>query len=218
MPASRLQLGMFHKASVFAPSQLVGVIVFSVPVQERAIPSWLDGLNPRLGVELGRLVLDEACPGNSESWMLGRSFSLLRILLPEVEGVLSYCDPMERRAADGTLVKPGHRGVIYKAHNGRHAGVTKPRTLVLSQDGRCASERALSKVRHDEQGAAYAQRQLIDLGAPPRKLLESGSDYIARALREGKFRRVRHPGHFCFTWWVRGQGRRGHLNGDIAVR
>ena len=36
MPAARLQLGLMHKASTAVREQLVGVVVFSVPMQERA--------------------------------------------------------------------------------------------------------------------------------------------------------------------------------------
>ncbi len=64
----------------------------ALPVQERAVPAWLDGLPPRQGVEIRRLVLLDAVPANGgESWFLGRAFRLLRALLPEVCGVLSYC-------------------------------------------------------------------------------------------------------------------------------
>lgn len=200
MPASRLQVGLWHKASAVRSESLVGVIVFSVPIQEQAIPAWLEGLSPRLGVELGRMVLDDAVPGNGESWMLGKAFRLLRRLLPEVRGVLSYCDPVERRDAGGNVIKRGHVGTSYRAFGGRYCGRSAPRTLILSTDGRCLSERALSKIRTDEQGAAYALRQLRDLGAPARRPLEDGAAYVERAIKEGGFCRVRHPGNYAFTW------------------
>jgi hypothetical protein len=202
MPASRLQIGLWHKASPARAAALAGVVVFSVPMQESAIPAWLDELHPRLGIEIGRLVLDEDVPGNGESWFLGRAFRLLRQRLPEVRGVLSYCDPVERRDADGRVTKRGHVGVVYRAHNGTYVGRSSARTLTLAADGRCISERALSKIRCDEQGAAYAMRQLSDLGAPPRRFGEDGVDYVARALREGGFQRVRHPGNLVFRWML----------------
>jgi hypothetical protein len=43
-------------------------------------------------------------------------------------------------------------------------------------------------------------RQLVDLGAPARFLFEDGASYVSRALREGSFRRVRHPGNHVFAW------------------
>lgn len=199
MPAARLQLGLMHKASAFQAETLAGVIVFSVPVQEQAVPAWL-GLPPRLGIEIGRLVLLDAVPGNGESWFLGRCFRLLRQMLPEVRGVLSYCDPLERRDAEGRVVKRGHIGTVYRAFNGCYAGRSAARTLVLAPDGRSVNERTLSKIRLGEQGAGYAVRQLQALGAPAPLPGEEGSAYVARALDDGGFRKIWHPGNLAFTW------------------
>lgn len=200
MPAAQLQVGLYAKASRFVAEELAGVLVFSVPVQEAAVPAWLDGISPRAGVEIGRLVLKDSVPANGETFMLGRAFRLLRDQMPGVEGVLSYCDPIQRTDACGNVVKRGHVGTIYKAHNARFAGTSSPRTLILGRDGRCVSQRALSKIRCSEQGADYAMRQLVDMGAPGRLPFEDGADYVRRALSEGAFRRVRHPGNFVFTW------------------
>lgn len=209
MPAAQLQLGMFAKPSAFQAEQLVGVLVFSVPVQEAAVPAWLDGLAPRLGVEIGRLVLLDCVPGNGETYMLGRAFRYLRAELPQVEGVLSYCDPVERTDAAGVVVKRGHLGTIYKAHNATFVGTSSPRTLLISRDGRCVNQRALSKIRQGEQGAEYAMRQLEGMGAPSRLPFEDGAAYVRRALDQGQFRRVRHPGNFVFTWKLRGRPQLG---------
>ena len=152
-------------------------------------------------------VLLDAVPGNGESWFLGRCFRLLRQLLPEVQGVLSYCDPLERRDAQGHVVKRGHIGTVYKAFNGRYAGRSAARTLLLSADGRSVNERTLSKIRLGEQGAGYAIRQLQALGAPAPRPGEAGPAYVARAVSEGGFRKVRHPGNLAFTWRLP----RGHV-------
>lgn len=117
--------------------------------------------------------------------------------------MLSYCDPLERRDASGRVVKRGHIGTVYRAHNGRYAGRSSARTMVLAADGRVVSERALSKIRLDEQGAGYAMRQLAALGAPPRLPHESGAAYVVRALADGGFRKLRHPGNHVFTWRLR---------------
>lgn len=202
MPAARLQLGLMHKASAWQAEALAGVVVFSVPVQERAVPAWL-GLPPRLGIEIGRLVLLDNVASNGESWFLGRAFRLLRRLLPEVRGVLSYCDPLERRDAEGRIVKRGHIGTVYRAFNGRFAGRSAARTLLLARDGRSVNERTLSKIRLGEQGAGYAVRQLQALGAPAPRPGEDGPAYVSRALAEGGFRKARHPGNLTFTWLLR---------------
>jgi hypothetical protein len=200
MPATQLAIGMYAKPSRFRAAELAGVVVFSVPIQEAAIPAWLDGLPARQGTEIGRCVLRDEVPANGETFLLGRAFRALRAALPGVKGVLSYCDPLERTDSAGNVVKRGHVGTIYRAHNGRLLGRSSPRTMVLSRDGRTVCQRALSKIRGGEQGADYATRQLVTLGAPARAPFEDGTEYVKRALREGGFRATRHPGNLVFGW------------------
>lgn len=196
-PAARLRVGMFEHQR-FRPSQLVGVAVFSVPMTQSVIPKYL-GLKPAFGVELGRFVLAEHLPGNSESWALGRAFRILRRELT-VSGVVSFCDPVARFDTGGREVKRSHTGVIYKAHNARYMGTTLPRTLQLLPNGLCASDRMLSKIRNGEQGIDYAMRQLRTAGAPGRYLGESPTEWLVRLKQERFFRPVRHPGNHAFTW------------------
>lgn len=148
------------------------------------------------GVELGRLVLDDAVPGNGETWFLARAFKLVRQAL-EIEGIVSFCDPVRRVATAGREVKRSHTGVIYRSHNAKLAGRTLPRTQLLMPKGLCASDRALSKIRNEE---VYAMRQLLDAGARRRFLGESSAEWIRRLRHEGFLRAVRHPGNFAFTW------------------
>lgn len=200
--ASRLQVGLWHKASPFQAAQLAGVIAFSVPIQNSVIPAWFAGVPAREGVEIGRLALLDHVPGNGETFMLGRAFRLLRRALPEVQAVISYADPMERHDADGRVFKLSHKGTIYAAFSGTFLGRSSARTLILARDGRCLNERTLSKVRNGEQGAGYAERMMVSMGAPPRRLHEDGAAYVLRALDAGGFRRVRHPGNYAFGWWT----------------
>lgn len=200
--ASRMQVGLWHKPSPFRGEHLAGVIAFSVPIQNASIPAWFPGARPSEGVEIGRLALLPEVPGNGETFTLARAFRLLRRTLPEVKAVLSYADPMERHDHDGTLVKRGHTGTIYAAFSSVFLGRSSARTLTLARDGRSISERTLSKLRAGERGAAYAERQLVEMGAPPRMPFEDGAEYVARALRSGAFRRLRHPGNYAFGWWL----------------
>lgn len=197
-PAARLNVGLLH-AAPWRRSRLVGVAVFSVPMQAAAIGKYT-GLPAAIGVELGRFVLLDEVPGNGETWFLGQAFRLLRQEKPEVRGVIAYADPVSRMTASGRLVKPGHVGTIYQAHNGRYLSRSSSRTLWLATDGTVISGRALSKLRADDQGAAYAYKQLLEHGAPRRKPLESSRAYVVRALHEGPFRKVRHPGNHVYSW------------------
>lgn len=200
-PAARLRVGLFRAGRFILP-ELVGVAVFSVPMTGAVISKWT-GLDPARGVELGRLVLADDVEGNGETWFLARAFKLLAQELPLVEAVVSFSDPVQRVSTSGEVVTPGHVGTVYQALNGRFAGRSRPRTLILDPGGRVISERALSKVRKDERGAAYAYEQLRSSGAPARRLGEEGPDYVARALQEGPFRRVAHPGNLAYVWPTR---------------
>ena len=64
------------------------------------------------------------------------------------------------------------------------------------------SERSLSKLKNDESGAAGAYRMLLEAGAAARRFDESGKDYVERALREGPFSKVKHPGNLVWGWGV----------------
>lgn len=199
-PAARLRAGLFLKPGPLQPDRLVGVAVFAVPMQGRAIPAYWPDLAPAQGVELSRLVLLPEALFNAETWFLARAFRILRQQLPEVRAILSYTDPLPRLDLDGHLVKRGHVGTIYRAHAARSLGRSSPRTLILAPDGRIVSDRALSKLRTDDQGSAYAYRQLLDCGAPSRAPMEEGPAYVRRALSEGPFRKIKHPGNLAFGW------------------
>lgn len=197
-PAARLRVGLYHQARFQAP-RLCGVAVFSVPLAQQAITKYA-GLPAREGVELGRFVLDDDVPANAETWFLARAFRALRDALPEVRVVLSYSDPVPRCSVSGETVLAGHVGTIYQAHNGYYLGRGTKRTLILDSQGHILSERALSKLRQDDTGAAYAYRQLRERGAPPRQPFESGRDYVSRVLASTRFRRLRHPGNHVYLW------------------
>jgi hypothetical protein len=89
-------------------------------------------------------------------------------------------------------------GTIYQAFNGHYCGRGRAENLVLDDHGRVISRRTLSKLRNDEKGAAAAYRQLIERGAPKRRRLEGGKDYVNRALES--FMRLKHPGNYSYAW------------------
>lgn len=201
-PAARLCVGLF-RAQAFRPAEMVGVAVFSVPMQGAAIPAHT-GVGSGEGVELGRFVLLDDVPGNGETWMLARAFKALRREKPGVRAVLAYSDPVPRERADGTLVKPGHVGTIYQAFNARYCGRGRSEKLILDARGRVVSRRAMSKLRNGESGQNYAYRQLLDAGAPERMPHEDADHYLRRALGCGAFREMRHPGNHVYTWRLDG--------------
>lgn len=204
-PAARFRVGLMVKPA-FGREYLGGVAVYSVPMSQNVIPSVLTGLEPAHGVELGRLVLldTQECVANAESWFIARANRLLRKSLSEIQGVVAYCDPVERHDQTGQLIKRSHTGVVYRASGCQFRGMSSPRTLWLTPDGQVASERALSKLRTGDQGRDYAEAMLRERGAPPRGRDESPLDWLARLRTTGFLRPIRHPGNFRFAWdWRR---------------
>lgn len=193
-PAARCRVGLYRMR------ELVGVAVFSVPMNFKTVQAYAPRLDHNEGVELGRFVLLDEVPANGETWFLARAFRILHEVKPGVRMVLSYSDPVPRRSIGGAVVLPGHVGTIYQAFNGRYVGRGRKRRLVLAPDGRIVSERALSKLRNGERGEVYAYEQLIGLGAPRRRPLEDPRKYVQRALSTGPFRIVRHPGNHVYLW------------------
>lgn len=197
-PAARLRVGLYRSRPFNSP-ELVGVAIFGVCIQPRAIVAHAK-VPASEGVELSRFVLLDDVEANGETWFLARAFKHLRREKPDVRVVLAYSDPVERTTAEGVLIKPGHQGGIYKAFNGAFVGYSGKRTLTLAPDGRVVSDRMLSKLRLGETGADYAYRTLVALGAPRRSPGEGDAEYVARALREGPWRRLKHPGNLAYTW------------------
>lgn len=194
MTTNRLNVGLFRVR------RLVGVAVFGVPSSQSSIPKRTGGLPSSAGVELARLVLLDEIEANAETWMLARAFRLLRLALPEIRAVVSYSDPLPRTTLDGSVVMPGHVGIIYQSLNAIYTGRSKSRTMYLGPGGHEVPPRTLSKLRNGERGDGYAYARLRELGAPPRRHLEDARAYVARALREGPFRALRHPGNHAYVW------------------
>lgn len=193
-PAAVFRVGLFG-----AGAELEGVCVFSVPMNQRVIPAYT-GVEAGQGVELGRFVLLDRSPRNSETFFLGEAFDLLRRERPHLRSVVSYSDPVPRRAPDGKLLTPGHVGIIYQAHNGRYLGRGSSRTLHMAPDGRVVSPRTVSKIRLGETGWESAQKTLHAMGAPAREPGEDGAAWVARALACGAFKPLAHPGNHCYAW------------------
>ena len=216
LPATVLNIGLFRKKP-FEAEKLVGVACFSVPCNGRVVPKYT-GLEPGQGVELGRFVLLSEEPANTESYFLGQCFKLLSIHKPHIQGVVSYSDPVPRTTSEGEVIKPGHIGQIYMAHNGRFVGRSSKRTLLLTDSGTVISERTLSKIRKMESGWQYAEKQLVDAGVSWRSLSEHPSDWLNRILSSSytPLRRLRHPGNYCYAWPLGSSRKKKLIEKDFA--
>lgn len=216
MPPARRSFGLIE-TNGHGRHRLVGVCVFSVPMNNSAIPKYT-GQPAAAGVELGRFVLEDAVPGNGESFFLSLAFRALRLELPEVRSVISYSDPVPRILANGETQKRGHFGICYKATGGFYCGRGSRRTLIFARNGQVLSDRTLSKLRNHERGADGAYRQMLALGAPPRRLGEANDTYIRRAVSEGPFIIARHAGNHCYAWAMGTRRERKSIEAGFAPR
>jgi len=193
-PAARFRFGLLKKCS----DQLEGVAVFSVPSQPKALDVIPGPLESK--VELGRFVLVDGVLKNGETWFLGEAFKDLR--QRGTAGVLSFADPVKRTNRAGTIIFPGHLGIIYRAHNALYLGRATERTLHLLDDGRAVSARALQKIRARERGWKYAAAELERAGAAPLTATEDSRAWL-RLWLPRVTRRLRHAGNLRYVWGLR---------------
>ncbi|PZR90857.1 MAG: hypothetical protein DI537_17425 [Stutzerimonas stutzeri] len=183
-------------------SRLSGVAVFSVSMQPKAADAY--GASGEAFCELGRFVLLDEVAGNGETYFLARAIRQLGVDKTGEDGrgkyklCLAYSDPVPRTDAKGNVTLTGHIGGIYASASAAYCGRSSSRTLWLAPDGTSLSQRALSKLRNDDTGARYAYETLIGHGAPPITPGETGRQYVRRALSDGPFRRMHHPGNHAY--------------------
>lgn len=190
--AARWSFGLFDR------NELVGVATFSTPMSQAVVPKYLD-VAPDRGVELGRLCLIDAVGFNGESYFLARAMRQLRDIAPTMHGIVSFCDPMERRdPATDEILKRAHFGTVYKSLGAAFCGRSSARWLHVLPSGEIVNLRTLSKIRNEEQGRDYAERLLTTGGMSPRNPYESGRDWLDRIKPEFSF--LKHPGNLAFTW------------------
>jgi hypothetical protein len=105
-----------------------------------------------------------------------------------------------RRAWLGQLQRPGAAAPCRdQASDATYLGRTLPRRVLLP-DGRVLSERAQSKLRNDERGHGYAERELVRFGAPPQPPGEAGDAWLRGARRAAHGRQVLHGGNHRYAF------------------
>lgn len=200
-PSAKYRFGLFEAG------ELVGVLVYSIPMQDAVLTNPFPDLEPTVeSIELGRLVLADEVPANGESWFVARCGE--EAAARGVRGVVSFSDPL-RRIVDGQLTCPGHIGVVYQASNATYTGRGAPQTMTILPTGEVLNNRAKSKVRGQEMGHEHVERKLVALGARPLRAGEQPAEWLARAMDDVGVVRVRHRGNFryCFTLGTRSQRR-----------
>lgn len=202
-PAARFRFGLYDSTG------LVGCAVFSQPVNDRTL-----AVLPGAGlerVELGRLVLLDRIGANAETWFIARCFDALR--KSGIVGVVSFSDPMERRALDGAVITPGHVGTIYQASNAVYLGRSRAERRLVLPDGTILHNRLLAKIRGRERGWRYAIERVLAHGAEMPVAGEEPDAWLRRVL-PAITRTHRHPGNLKYAWALARRDRR-HLPASL---
>lgn len=82
-------------------------------------------------VELRRMVVDDNCPRNTNTWFMSRALKDLRKNYA-FKVCVSYADP-----------EHGHKGIVYQAANWIYVGKTSPDTVLETPEGKRYHSRAL---------------------------------------------------------------------------
>ncbi|MFC0429899.1 hypothetical protein [Kutzneria buriramensis] len=179
--------------------RLLGVATLGVPMSRAVLTNVFPSLVPyQESLELNRLVLADAVPGNGESWFCARVFHHAATH-HGLRGVVTFADPVPRWRVSGdsrTLIKPGHLGIVYQALGFEALGRSTPRSLVVLPDATTLTARSLAKVTGGETGAAGVIARLVALGAPH-------PDHAAQAELSGIAATRRPPTTRALRLWLK---------------
>ncbi|QDF14368.1 hypothetical protein [Staphylococcus phage PMBT8] len=111
-------------------------------------------------IELRRLVLVDDTPKNTESFFIGWSLRWLK-KNTDIKTIVSYADP-----------NYGHSGVIYKATNFKHVGMTSPGRVIIYN----------GKKYHDKTIRTKYKGRLKPFAKKVKEALKSGDAYYKKQL------------------------------------
>lgn len=214
---SRSHVACRRSFGLFRAGRLVGVASYCVS-SEAALRLVFPELKPGdESLELGRLVLADSEPGNTESWFIARCHEALHA--KDVAGIVSFADPVPRATADGSILFPGHVGFIYQASNFTLAGRSAKRTQWMLPDGTFLNGVTMQKIRGQKRGHEAAEKMLMSLGARPIRAGQKPADWLQQARHDIGIRLLRHRGcHRYFTALGRNQRQRNQVAIGDSIR
>jgi len=101
-------------------------------------------------LELRRLCLIDDTPRNAESFFIGKTLRWLK-QNTAIKTIVSYADS-----------NYGHSGVIYRATNFTHVGMTAPGRVIINSEGRKYHDKAI-RTRYNGELKPFAQRLVNEL-------------------------------------------------------
>jgi len=122
--------GLF-KESDFGLSRMIGTMIYGIPAMPDVSKKYCPD-NPDIVLELNRLCCIDDTPTNTESYFIGQTFKWLK-KNTKYKVIISFADTAQ-----------GHEGIIYKATNFIHSGMTTG-AKALMVDGERYHQRMLTK-------------------------------------------------------------------------
>jgi hypothetical protein len=116
---------------MYVDDVLAGVITYGIPPNRNAL-SFCGEEYIEAALELNRLFVFDWAGKNSESWLIGQSFSLLEAYYPEYYLLISYADPAH-----------DHNGIVYQATNWIYTGTGSSGKSDVVLNGKTISEKQL---------------------------------------------------------------------------
>ena len=123
--------GLFTPKGKFGIPKMIGSMMFGIPAMAGVAESYMPD-EPKSVIELNRLCCIDGTPTNTESYFIGKALKWIK-QNTNYKLILSYAD-----------TKQGHDGVIYKATNFIHLGMTSE-SRALVADGEIYHARMLTK-------------------------------------------------------------------------
>jgi len=173
---SKYSFGLFREGK-FGLDEMIGAMIYALPAMlgpaEKYYPD-----NPNQVLELSRLCCIDDTLTNTESYFIGKTLQWLR-RNTDYKVITSYADPEE-----------GHEGVIYKATNFIHSGMTSSGRVLLI-DG----EKYHSRILTDTHSfAKHARERLNDDKDEDVNIIETEPKHIYVYYLDKKLRRKNNVG------------------------
>ena len=150
--------------------QIVGAMIYGKLGMANAWKKYGNSIDEVM--ELRRLVLVDDTPKNSESYFIGRTLRWLKAHTA-VTTIVSYADP-----------NYGHSGVIYRATNFEHVGMTAPGKVIIWN----------GKKYHDKAIRTKYKGELKPFAKRLRQALEDGEAHYAKQLPKHIYVKNLRPG------------------------
>lgn len=143
-------LRIAHCFGLYDGDTLVGAMLYGGLAMANAWKKY--GESDAEVLELRRLVLIDDTPKNSESFFIGHTLRWLK-KNTQVKTIVSYADP-----------NYGHSGVIYRATNFTHVGMTSPGRVIMWQGKKYHDKAIRTKYKGELKPFAKRLKQALEDG------------------------------------------------------